>query len=169
MEEVASVRHEYVGGMVHAQAGATREHVLIAGSIFAGLWNASRGRPCRVYQNNMKLRTADDVFYYPDVMVMCQPPGESRVFETSPCLIVEVASPSTESIDRREKMLAYRKIPTLRAYLIVAQDDQRVERFWRDENGEWRQGEAVGDGSKVPIPRPGPFELTLAEIYEGLE
>ena len=51
MEETATVRHEYVGGMIHAQAGAIREHVLIAGNIFAGLWNASRGGPCRVYQN----------------------------------------------------------------------------------------------------------------------
>ncbi len=166
MEETASVRHEYVGGMVYAQAGATREHVLIAGNIFAGLWNASRGGMCRVYQNDMKLRVADDVFYYPDVMVVCQPPGESRVFETSPCLIVEVASPSTESIDRREKMLAYRKIPTLRAYLIVAQDERRVERHWREESGEWRQGEAVGNGF-VPIPCP-ETKLTLDEVYEGL-
>ena len=166
MEETASVRHEYLGGMVHAKAGATREHVLIAGNIFARLWNASRGGMCRVYQNYMKLRIADDVFYYPDVMVVCQPPGESRVFETSPCLIVEVASPSTESIDRREKMLAYRKLPALRAYLIVAQDERRVERHWRGERGEWRQGEAVGNGF-VPIPCP-ETKLTLDEVYEGL-
>ena len=83
--------------------------------------------------------------------------------------MVEVASPSTKSIDRREKMLAYRRIPTLQAYLIVSQQDRRVERYWRDEKGEWRQGEAVGEGSRVPIPCPVPFELTLADIYEGLE
>lgn len=166
MEETATVRHEYVGGMLYGQAGATREHVLIAGNVFAQLWNVSRGEPCRVYQNDMKLRTADDVFYYPDVMVVCEPPGESRLFETSPCLIVEVASPSTESIDRREKMLAYRRIPTLRAYLTVAQDERRVERHCRDESGEWRQGEAVGEGF-VPIPYP-ETKLPLADIYEGL-
>ena len=117
----------------------------------------------------MKLRTADDVFYYPDVMVVREPVGESKVYEASPCLVVEVASPSTESIDRREKMLDYRKIPTLRAYLIVAQDDRRVERYWRGGDGAWRQGEAVGGGSRVPVPCPRPFELTLAEIHEGLE
>jgi Uma2 family endonuclease len=169
MEESASVRHEYAGGMIYAQAGANRRHNRIAGNIFGLLWNTARGGLCRVYQNDMKLRTADDVFYYPDVMVVCEPVGESSVYEDSPCLVVEVASPSTESIDRREKMLAYRSIPTLRAYLIVAQDDRRVERYWRGEDGEWRQGEAVGDGSKVPIPCPGPIEITLSEVYEGLE
>ena len=100
-------------------------------------------------------------------MVVCEPPGESRGFETSPCLLVEVASPSTEPIDRREKMLAYRKIPTLRAYLIVAQDERRVERHWRDASGEWRQGEAVGEGGFVPIPCP-ETKLPLTELYEGL-
>lgn len=65
-------------------------------------------------------------------------------------------------------MLAYRRLPTLQAYLIVTQDGQRVERYWRTEKGEWRQGEAVGEGSKVPIPCPGPFDLNLADIYEGL-
>jgi Uma2 family endonuclease len=91
------------------------------------------------------------------------------LIENAPCLVVEVASPSTESIDRREKLLAYRSIPTLRAYLIVAQDGRRVERCWRGEDGEWRQGEAVGKGSKVLIPCPSPIEITLSEIYEGLE
>jgi Uma2 family endonuclease len=60
--------------MVYAQAGANRRHNQIAGNIFGLLWNNARGGPCRVYQNDMKLRTADDVFYYPDVMVVCEPP-----------------------------------------------------------------------------------------------
>ena len=168
MEETASVRHEYVGGMIYTQAGADRQHNQIAGNVFGLLWNTAREGPCRVYQNDMKLRTVDDVFYYPDVMVVCESVGESSVYEEGPCLIVEVASSSTESIDRREKMLAYKKIPTLRAYLIVAKDERRVERHWRDDEGEWRQGEVVGEDGVVPIPCPGPIRLTLDEVYEGL-
>ena len=167
MEETASVRHEYVGGMVYAMGGATRRHNSIALNIATRLLAAARGGPCRVYMEAVKLRV-DDVIYYPDVMVACGPEDEDPLIENAPCLVVEVASPSTESIDRREKMLAYRSIPTLQAYLIVNQQDKRVERYWRDKDGEWRQGEAVGEGSKVPIPCPGPFELTLPEIYEGL-
>ena len=170
MEETASVRHEYVGGMVYAMVGATKRHNRIIGNISARLLGASRGGPCRVYTEAVKLRV-EDVIYYPDVMVACGPEGEDEdpLIEEAPCLAVEVASPSTESIDRREKMLAYRSISSLRAYLIVAQDDRRVERYWRGEDGEWRQGEAVGEGSKVPIPCPGPIKITLSEIYEGLE
>ena len=169
MEETATVRHEYVGGMVYAMVGATKRHNRIVLNIATRLLSAARGGPCRVYSSDVKLRV-EDVIYYPDVMVACGPEGEDEdpLIEEAPCLVVEVASPSTESIDWREKMLAYRKIPTLQAYLIVAQDDQRVERYWRAENGEWRQGEAVGERSRVPISCPGPFELTLAEIYEGL-
>jgi Uma2 family endonuclease len=170
MEETASVRYEYVGGMAYAMVGATKWHSRITGNVYARLLAAARGCPCRVYVQAVKLRV-EDVIYYPDVMVACGPEGEDEdpLIEEAPCLVVEVASPSTESIDRREKMLAYRSIPTLRAYLIVAQDDRRVERYWRDEKGEWHQGEAAGEGSKVPIPCPSPIELTLSEIYEGLE
>jgi Uma2 family endonuclease len=116
----------------------------------------------------VKLRV-EDVIYYPDVMVACSAEDDDPLVENAPCLVVEVASPSTKSIDRREKMLAYRSIPTLRAYLIVAQDDRCVERYWRDEKGEWHQGEAVGEGSKEPIPCPSPIALTLSEVYERLE
>ena len=168
MEETAAVRHEYLGGMVYAMVGATKRHNRIAGNIYARLLAAARDGPCRVYVEAVKLRV-EDVIYYPDVMVACGTGDDDPLIEDAPCLVAEVASPSTGSIDRREKMLAYRSIPSLRAYLIVAQDDRRVERYWRGEDGEWRQGEAVGEGSKVPIPCPGPIEITLSEIYEGLE
>ena len=166
MEETATLRHEYVGGMIYAMVGATKRHNRMVGNIYAHLLAASRGGPCRVYVETVKLRAAEDTIYYPDVMVTCEP-EDDPVVENFPCLIVEVASPSTESIDRREKMLAYRRIPTLRAYLIVAQDERRVERHWRDESGEWRQGEAVGSEGFVPIPCP-ETKLPLTEIYEGL-
>ena len=166
MEETATVRHEYVGGTIHAMVGATKRHNQIGLNIASRLLGAARGGPCRVYASDVKLRAAEDTVYYPDVMVACEPEDDPLV-ENYPCLVVEVALPSTESIDRREKMLAYRKIPTLRAYLIVAQDERRVERHWRDESGEWLQGEAVGEEGFVPVPCP-ETKLTLAEIYEGL-
>jgi Uma2 family endonuclease len=168
MEATASVRHEYVGGMVYAMVGTTKRHNRIVGNVYARLLAAARAGSCRVYMEAVKLRV-EDVIYYPDVMVACGAEDDDQLIENAPCLVVEVASPSTESIDRREKMLVYRSIPTLRAYLIVAQDDRRVERYWRGEDGEWRQGEAVGEGSEVPIPCPSPIEITLSEIYEGLE
>jgi Uma2 family endonuclease len=167
LEESATVKHEYVGGLVYALARASDRHNRISLNIATLLLGASRGGPCRVYMSDMRLRVAG-VFYYPDVMVACEPPEtENPTFRTDPCLVVEVLSSRTAAIDRREKLLAYRSIPRLRAYLILAQDRRHVERHWRGEDGLWRRAELVDDG-QIPIPCPPETELTLADIYEGL-
>jgi Uma2 family endonuclease len=168
LEEESTVRREYVAGMIYAHASGTSRHNAIAANVLAALWNAARDGPCRVYGSDMRLRAAEDVFYYPDVMVVCgdNEAGDGALYQHAPCLIVEFTSPSTESIDRREKAFTYRKIPTLQTYLIVDQDRRWVERHWRDENGEWRQG-GVTDQGFVPIPCP-ETRLSLNEIYEGL-
>ncbi len=164
------LRHEYVGGAIYALAGSTRRHDIIATNILALLWNAARDGPCRVHTSDRRLRAAADVFYYPDVMVVCPPEneetGDEALFEDAPCLVVEVTSPSTQAIDRREKLLAYKKLPNLRAYLIVAQEEMRVERHWRDEADQWWQAEVTRPEGVVPFPET---ELALApQIYEGL-
>ena len=171
LERTSELRHEYVAGEIHAHAGGTRGHNKISANILAALWNAAREGDCQVYGSDMMLRTTKDVFYYPDVMVVCpsedEPDNDEALFEDSPCLVVEVTSPSTENIDRREKLLAYRSITSLKAYLIVDQRELRVERHWRDESGRWWRAEAVGTEGIVPVPCP-ETELTLPQIYEGL-
>jgi Uma2 family endonuclease len=87
--------------------------------------------------------------------------------EDAPCLVVEVASPSTAVIDRREKLVAYKRIPTLEAYVIVEQDERRVQRHWRDDQGVWWDAEVSGQG-QVPFPCP-ETTPTLDEIYAGVE
>ena len=167
LEEASAFRHEYVGGIIYDHAGATKRHNRITLNIASRLLAASRGGPCRVYSSDVKLRAAEDLFYYPDVMVACGPEGESPLYEDSPCLVVEVISPSTASIDRREKMLAYKSIPSLRAYLVVDQRMMRVERHWRDDTGRWWYAESVGRNGVVPVPCP-ETEIPLPRIYEGL-
>jgi len=124
LEGDSTVRHEYVAGMIYAHAGGTSRHNAIATNVLAALWNAARGGPCRVYGSDMRLRAADDVFYYPDVMVVCgdNEAGDEALYQHAPCLVVEVTSPSTEPIDRREKAFTYRKMPSLQAYLVVDQN-----------------------------------------------
>ena len=165
MEKTATVRHEYVAGEVYAMVGVSRTHSRIAGNIFRLLAVAAAGGPCRVHQSDMKLQI-EDVFYYPDVMVACDDEPDDPYYENSPCLVVEVVSPSTESTDRREKLAAYKRIPGLKAYLIVDQDRTRVERYFRDEEGVWLRADLVDEGRfSVPCPE---MSLTLAEVYEGL-
>jgi len=117
MEKTATVRHEYVAGEVYAMTGASRRHNRIAGNVYRRLADAAAGGPCRVYMETVKLRK--DIFYYPEVMVACGSEPENPYYEDAPCLVVEVVSPSTESTDRREKLAAYKRVPGLKAYLIL--------------------------------------------------
>jgi Uma2 family endonuclease len=167
LEESATVRHEYVGGEIFAMVGATKRHNRIIGNTSGRLWGTARGGPCRVYSESVKLRVADDVIYYPDVMVACGPEGDDPHIEDDSCLVVEVVSPSTETTDRREKLAAYKRMPGLRAYLIVSQDRRWVESHLRSEDGVWLRGDLVDEG-RFPVPCP-ETDLSLAEVYEGLE
>ncbi len=167
LEESATVRHEYVGGEIFAIVGATKRHNRIIVNITGRLWGAARGGDCRVYSESVKLRVSDDVIYYPDVMVACGPEGNDPLVEDDPCLVVEVVSTSTETTDRREKLAAYKRMPGLRAYLIVSQGRRWVESHLRSNDGVWRRGDLVDEGSfTVPCPET---DLSLDEIYEGLD
>lgn len=165
-EENSPIKHEYVGGHLYAMVGVSRRHSRISLNIARKLADAAEGGPCRVHQSDMKVATPDDLFYYPDVVVACEPEPEDPYLEDEPCLIAEVLSPNTEATDHREKLISYRKLPSLRAYLIVSQDEPVVERHYRDERDEWRT-EIVGEGV-VPVPCPQDAKLSLADIYAGL-
>jgi len=137
-ETRSDIRHEYVAGKVYAMAGAGEKHNRISLNIAFHLRAAARGKPCGVFISDMKVRVEkNEAFYYPDVLVTCDPEDTESLYKRSPCLIVEVLSPSTEAIDRREKFFAYRNLPSLRHYLLVSQDQRRVEWHSRDESGGW--------------------------------
>jgi Uma2 family endonuclease len=106
LEVGATVRHEYVGGEIFAMVAATKRHTG-SSSILRAVSGGPHGGDCRVYSEGVKLRVADDVIYYPDVMVACGPEGNDPLVEDDPCLVVEVASPGTETTNRREKLAAY--------------------------------------------------------------
>jgi Uma2 family endonuclease len=167
-EEGSPIRHEYVEGEVYAMSGVTRRHNDIAGNIYIRLRTAARGSQCRVQMSDVKLRMGR-VIYYPDVMVACGPEPRDERIEDAPCLVVEVLSPSTEKIDRREKLMIYKRLRSLGAYLIVDQEQRRVDRYWRERGGEWRR-EAIDEQGTIPNPcEPlGGISLTLDEIYEGV-
>ena len=165
-EKGSPVKHEYVGGHVYAMVGVSRRHSRISGNIFRKLADAAEGGPCRVHQSDMKVPTPDSVFYYPDVVVARGPEPEDPYLEDEPCLVVEVLSPRTEATDRREKLLSYRKIPSLQAYLIVEQDGARIEHHYRNGSDGWRT-EIIDEGA-VPIPCPPDPRLSLADVYRGL-
>ncbi len=165
-EKGSPVKHEYVGGHVYAMVGASRRHSRISGKIFRKLADAADGGPCRVHQSDMKVPTPDNLFYCPEVVVACGPEPLDPYLEDEPCLIVKILSPSTEATDRREKLLSYRKIRSLQAYLTVEHDEARIEHHYRNEQDGW-QTEVVEDGA-VATPCPPDAELPLADVYRGL-
>ncbi len=137
-EETATERHEYVDGVIHALPGETLRHNRIAGRLYATLLSYADERGCRIAFEGVKLWIPSlNRYYYPDVMVLCDPRDtDDRIFQY-PCFIAEVFSPSTEATDRREKLQAYRTIETLQGYLMVDPRRNAAEYVKRTPQG-WR-------------------------------
>jgi Uma2 family endonuclease len=124
-EERSQIRHEFVGGHMWAMTGGTKDHNDIAVSLGSALHGAARQYGCRVFINDVKLQVGFDV-YYPDLMVTCDSSDDPRI-ETNPCLVVEVMSPSSRVTDRREKLIAYKRIDSLQTYLVIDPDTLDIE------------------------------------------
>lgn len=167
-EESSPVKREYVHGFVYplAQAGTTVSHDLITGNIFAALHPVARKKGCFAHASDMRVTTADRyTYYYPDVMVTCEPRQDDAKFKVAPCLLVEVLSKSTAHNDHNAKYHAYTALPSLQTYLLVEQDERRVYVYGRGESG-WQMQEYSGAAS---IPPPClEAELSLDEIYEDM-
>jgi Uma2 family endonuclease len=169
-ELVSTVKHEYLGGVVYAMAGARNLHNTIAGNVFAFLHSRLRGQRCRPFNSDTKIRIRLQTqfrFYYPDASVVCRPNPPTDSFQDEPAVIVEVLSRKTRRIDEGEKRDAYLTIPSLSVYLLVEQELAAVVAFRRTEQGfvreEYSQSDAV-----IPLPEIS-AELPLAEIYDGVE
>ncbi len=168
-EQHSDIRHEYLAGQVYAMAGAGEKHNIIALNIASKLRSAVRGTPCRVFISDMKVRVEhNDAYYYPDVMVTCDPQDTESLHKRLPCLIVEVLSPATEAIDRREKLIAYRTLPSLRYYLLVSQEKRQVECYTRDADNRWLIAVAEDSGSLEILCDNLKANFSLDDIYEDV-
>jgi Uma2 family endonuclease len=160
-EVVSPIKHEYVAGEVFAMAGATDEHVTIAGNVFAMLRGHVRGGPCRVYMADMKLRVERaQAFFYPDVFVTCDAAdaGEPTAKQRAK-VVIEVLSESSEGYDRGGKFAAYRQLPSLEEYVLIDSRVRSVEVFRRHPEGWVLQ----------PVPEDGRLELLSLGFACGLD
>lgn len=169
--ELASpIKHEYLAGVVYAMAGARNSHNLIATNTIVAVGARLRGRPCRPYNSDTKIRIRlpDQVrFYYPDASVICRSNPSTDSYQDEPVVLFEVLSRQTRRIDEGEKKDAYLTIPSLGVYALVEQDSATVVLFRRSESGFIREVYS-GQGAVLPLPEIG-TELPLAEIYDGVE
>lgn len=136
-ETISPVRHEYIEGEVYAMAGASDVHNLIAGELYTLLLIHLRGLRCQPFFGDIKVRVTKTVYYYPDVLVSCEENPEDPYFRNEPILIIEITSPSTENIDRREKLLFYQQMPSVQEYVVVDQHKMNVEVHRRQPGGGW--------------------------------
>jgi Uma2 family endonuclease len=163
----SEIRHEYSGGMLYAMAGTSSEHNIICQNLLIALRSHVRGKPCRVFMESVKLRlrTAnEDIFYYPDLIVTCDPRDTESYFKTSPKVLIEVLSPETERIDRHEKFSNDTQIESLAEYILVAQDKTEVTVFRRAKN--WHPEVANQPRQQLGIESLD-FTLSLSAIYDS--
>lgn len=169
-ELISPVKHEYVGGVVYAMAGARNVHNLIASNTLVTLGARLRGRRCRPFNSDTKIRIrlpSHVRFYYPDLSVICRPNPQTDSFQDDPAVVVEVVSRATRRIDEGEKKDAYLTMPSLAAYLLVEHESPMVVVFRRGEQGFVRE---VHSGLDAVIPlREIEADLPLAEVYDGVE
>jgi Uma2 family endonuclease len=167
-EAVSDVRHEYLGGLVYAMAGETRAHNQIAGNLYLTLRQNLRGGPCRLYMSDIRVNLSlreDAYYYYPDLVVTCDPRDTDPRFVRYPKLIIEVMSPSTERVDKREKFFAYTTMESLEEYVLVAQAAPEISVFRKSDG--WRSLKVAGLEAHLPLASLS-TALPLAAIYEGL-
>jgi Uma2 family endonuclease len=168
-ERAAETKHEYANGKIYSMAGTSRQHVRICVNLTRHLANATAGKSCETFNNDLRVWIPRRLAYnYPDVVVVC---GEAEFldneFDTllNPKLVIEVLSPSTARRDLHTKFRDYRSLDSFAEYVVIAQDDRVIEHFVKREDGIWAIQE-VGDELRLVTV---PCVLTLDEIYDRVE
>ena len=167
-EKDSPAKHEYLDGVVYAMAGASDRHNRIAGNIYNRLDNHLDDDPCEPFISDMKVWASETVFYYPNVVVACEGVNADPYYRKQPRLIVEVTSPSTENIDRTEKLRAYKQIKSLKEYVIVAQDAVWIDVYRRMRGDRW-QWEILTDVSEELRLDSVGLTLSVAQIYRRVK
>lgn len=166
-EQDGDTRHDYIGGRIYAMTGASAKHNLLAGNIFSALHSKARSESCQVFMADMKVHIPEwNAFYYPDVMLCCDQNDNEDYFREYPCLIIEVLSPATAGVDRREKLAAYQTLASLKEYVLVEQDKPSLEVYRRKQNAWMLEELNTHDELQVECLN---FAVPVKEIYEGVD
>ena len=169
-EETQTVRHEYVDGQVYAMSGVSKNHGRITKNMTFQLERHLFDSVCEPYTTDVKLavKTHQTRYYYPDVVVTCEAGNEDpedAYLIVQPILLVEVLSPSTKRTDKVEKFNAYQQIVGLREYIIVAQDQMRVEVYRHEKAGDVWQGQVFTEAEQEVTLQSVGLTVNLATIY----
>ncbi len=173
LERAASHKSEFVHGEITAMAGGSSRHSLIISNLLREIGNRLKGKPCAPYNGDQRLRVQETgLRTYPDAAIYCDkleydPEDDQSETATNPSAIFEVLSDSTEAYDRGPKWAHYRRIPSLKAYVLISQSSPFVEMFHIVEGRGWQFTEASGLDTVMHIPCIG-IDLSLAELYDRI-
>ncbi|MEA2164170.1 MAG: hypothetical protein QOK37_2297 [Thermoanaerobaculia bacterium] len=171
LERKSEIRSEYIDGEMIAMSGASRRHARIAGNLHGEIWARLRGTGCEVYINDLRVKVSPTGMYtYPDIVALCgEPELEDEHVDTllNPSVIIEVLSDSTEAYDRGEKFAHYRRIDSLREYVLVSQNKVRVEHYRRDAD-QWILSEISGPDAILHLQSID-CHVAVSTIYEKVE
>lgn len=170
-EQESDEKHEFIDGEIFAMSGASPNHNLIVASTIAAMYSQIRGSGCKIYPSDMKVRTPNTATYtYPDITIVCgdaQFVDEKRNILSNPTVIIEVLSESTELYDRGEKFRRYRELPSLKEYILIAQNAPVVDHFFKRDN-DWHFIDAVGLDASVHLQAVD-CTLNLTDVYEQVD
>jgi Uma2 family endonuclease len=170
LEATGDGKHEYIAGVIYAMAGGSPEHARLQVRISSALTSGLRGRPCAVFSSDLRVRIdATDRSTYPDVTVVCgalqmSPLDKDGV--TNPTLLVEVTSESTEADDRGDKFGHYRRLESLKEYVIVSSRAPHIEVWRKNERGRWELADEAGAKGKAQLASVD-VALDLGDIYDN--
>lgn len=170
MERTSEVKHEFHNGEIFAMAGAKPNHNRICANIGGTFFVQLHGKGCERFTSDQKIKVeATGLYAYPDFSIVCGTPKfEDRnglQTLTNPTLLVEVLSDSTEGYNRGAKMDDYFQIASLQEYVLIWQDEPKMQRYLRQPNGEWLFAEALGEQGVLTLPSVN-CTLKAGEVYE---
>jgi Uma2 family endonuclease len=170
-ERASDEKHEFIDGEIFLMAGASANHNVILANTLASLHAQLRQQPCVVYPSDMRIKISQSGMYtYPDISVVCGSPvfdDSERDSLLNPTVIVEVLSPTTESYDRGKKFQHYRTLESLQAYMLIAQDSIRIERYLRQPNDQWLLSDVTDLEAALELPSIS-CTLLLRDVYEKI-
>lgn len=170
VEASSGIKHEFYQGEIFAMAGASLAHNHLSANVLTLLRSTVRAKGCGAFGTDLRVKTPDGLYTYPDVMVVCGPINlthDRPDTVTNPCVIVEVPSEATRDYDSGEKFTLYQAIPTFHEYLLVEQDHVSVSHWQRQPSGAWTEQTIAALESVLSLPNLG-VTLPLREVYRDV-
>ncbi len=171
LDRAAEFRSELLDGEIVAMSGGSRRHSKLQVNLAVEIETALRGTPCQTFNSDLRVRASSRMYTYPDLTVVCGKPlspEETEDILFNPTVIFEVLSPSTEHYDRGVKFRRYREIESLTDYILVDQNQIRIEQFTRGEANTWTLHDYQRASDVLVIHSIG-GSVPIAGIYQRIE